>query len=379
MKKFFLASTALFALSGVTAATAKVDISGNVRFHYQAWSDGISDTKGSNNNSTNATTQINFSADTVSESGLRIQPYARLTHDKVTKRYIQLTDDWGTLVLGGQTTPAYSFSLGADWRGTVAGASAPGGIARDRAKNGSPLVGEDAERIGSGSGIALSGSTDAKVIYLAPTVNALKIGVSLTDAGGSSKADITEFGVQYTLPERWGVGATLGYASASRSDSGETRQARANSTTAQFADKDGASNTEIGLALSYGPWQASLVRVDRSWDITKSFTAAAGGKQATPASAMEVSESGHELEVVYSASDKLTVNAVLYSGEGDKKADSPVSEDTYSSTGLGAKYTIAPGLYASLGWNSFEYEAKANKAEHSFKGSAYTIRLHADF
>ena len=378
MKKLFLASTALFALSGVTAATAKVDISGNVRFHYQAWSDGISDTQGSNNNSTNATTQINFSADTVSESGLRIQPYARLTHEKVTKRYIQLTDDWGTLVLGGQTTPAYSFSLGADWRGTVAGASAPGGIARDLAKDGSALSTEDAQRIGSGSGIALSGSTDAKVIYLAPTVNALKIGVSLTDAGGSSKADITEFGVQYTLPERWGVGATLGYASASRSDSGTTQNA-ATTSKAQFANQDGASNTEIGLALSYGPWQASLVQVDRSWDFTKAATAASTGIKATSTSAVEISESGQELEVVYSASDKLTVNAVLYSGEGDKKAGSPVSEDTYSSTGLGAKYTIAPGLYASLGWNSFEYEAKANKADHSFKGSAYTIRLHADF
>ena len=376
MKKLFLASTALFALSGVTAATAQVDISGNVRFHYQAWSDGISDTQGSNNNSTNSTTQINFSADTVSESGLRIQPYARLTHDKVTKRYIQLTDDWGTLVLGGQTTPAYSFSLGADWRGTVAGASAPGGIARDLAKDGSALSAEDAQRIGSGSGIALSGSTDAKVIYLAPTVNALKIGVSLTDAGGSSKADITEFGVQYTLPERWGVGATLGFASASRSDSGTTQNA-ATSGTAQFANQDGASNTEIGLALSYGPWQASLVQVDRSWDFTRA--ASGSGNTAKPASAVEISESGQELEVVYSASDKLTVNAVLYSGEGDKKAGSPVSEDTYSSTGLGAKYTIAPGLYASLGWNSFEYEAKANKADHSFKGSAYTIRLHADF
>ena len=376
MKKLFLASTALFALSGVTAATAQVDISGNVRFHYQAWSDGISDTQGSNNNSTNATTQINFSADTVSESGLRIQPYARLTHEKVTKRYIQLTDDWGTLVLGGQTTPAYSFSLGADWRGTVAGASAPGGIARDLAKDGSALSTEDAQRIGSGSGIALSGSTDAKVIYLAPTVNALKIGVSLTDAGGSSKADITEFGVQYTLPERWGVGATLGYASASRSDSGTTQNA-ATTGKAQFANQDGASNTEIGVALSYGPWQASLVQVDRSWDFTRA--ASGSGNAAKPASAVEISESGQELEVVYSASDKLTVNAVLYSGEGDKKAGSPVSEDTYSSTGLGAKYTIAPGLYASLGWNSFEYEAKANKADHSFKGSAYTIRLHADF
>ena len=45
MKKLLLASTALFALSGITAAAAQVDIAGNVRFHYEAWSDGIKDTQ----------------------------------------------------------------------------------------------------------------------------------------------------------------------------------------------------------------------------------------------------------------------------------------------------------------------------------------------
>ena len=91
MKKLLLASTALFALSGITAAAAQVDIAGNVRFHYEAWSDGIDDSKGENNNRMTSSTEINFSADTVSNSGLRIQPYARLTDGGVTKRYVQLS------------------------------------------------------------------------------------------------------------------------------------------------------------------------------------------------------------------------------------------------------------------------------------------------
>ena len=386
MKKLLLASTALFALSGITAAAAQVDIAGNVRFHYEAWSDGIKDSGGANNNRMTSSTEINFSADTVSNSGLRIQPYARLTDGGVTKRYVQLSDDWGTLILGGQSSPAASLSLDADWRGTVSGASSPSGnIVTDKKKAGGALDGgllsvRNDVRIGTGSGIGLSGSSTPKIIYLAPTVNSLKIGVSLTDGGDASGANITEYGLQYTLPERWGVVATLGYVAATRADSGETVVSQNGTDGVQIKRKDGASNNELGLVVNYGDWQGSYVRISRTSDLT---TLADGDQQTTTSEGFrtvfsKVEDSASELEVIYNAADNLVLNAVIYNGKGGKKVG-PVQGDKFSSMGIGAKYTIAPGLYASLGWNSFDYTDGADKANSSFKGSAYRIRLNADF
>ena len=385
MKKLLLASTALFALSGITAAAAQVDIAGNVRFHYEAWSDGINDTQGANNNRMTSSTELNFSADTVSNSGLRIQPYARLTDGGVTKRYVQLSDDWGTLILGAQSSPAASLSLDADWRGTVSGASAPSGnIVTNTQKDGSPLTGgvltaRNDVRIATGSGIGLSSSSTPKIIYLAPTVNSLKIGVSLTDAGDASGANITEYGLQYTLPERWGVVATLGYVAATRADSGRIVQASNAQPVVTAKAKDGASNNELGLVVTYGDWQASYVRVSRTSDLTTLHDGTTSSNTAEGYRTVfsKVEDSGQELEVIYNAADNLVLNAVIYNGKGS--AVGPVKGDKFSSMGFGAKYTIAPGLYASLGWNSFDYKDGAAAATHSFKGSAYRIRLNADF
>ena len=385
MKKLLLASTALFALSGITAAAAQVDIAGNVRFHYEAWSDGIKDTQGANNNRMTSSTEINFSADTVSNSGLRIQPYARLTDGGVTKRYVQLSDDWGTLILGGQSSPAASLSLDADWRGTVSGASSPSGnIVTNKKKDGMALDGgllsvRNDVRIATGSGIGLSGSSTPKIIYLAPTVNSLKIGVSLTDAGDASGANITEYGLQYTLPERWGVVATLGYVAATRADSGATVSGSRSAAIGTVKAKDGASNNELGVVVTYGDWQGSYVRVSRTSDLTTLHNGTASdGAEGYDTVFSKVEDSAAELEVIYNAADNLVLNAVIYNGKGGKKVG-PVKGDKFSSMGIGAKYTIAPGLYASLGWNSFDYTDGKDKANSSFKGSAYRIRLNADF
>ena len=387
MKKLLLASTALFALSGITAAAAQVDIAGNVRFHYEAWSDGIKDSGGANNNRMTSSTELNFSADTVSNSGLRIQPYARLTDGGVTKRYVQLSDDWGTLILGAQSSPAASLSLDADWRGTVSGASSPSGnIVTNQKKDGTALQGgnllsaRNDVRIATGSGIGLSSSSTPKIIYLAPTVNSLKIGVSLTDAGDASGANITEYGLQYTLPERWGVVATLGYVAATRADSGRIVQASNAQPIVTAKAKDGASNNELGLVVTYGDWQGSYVRVSRTSDLITLHDGVQSNNQAEGylTDFSKIEDSGAELEVIYNAADNLVLNAVIYNGKGGKKVG-PVQGDKFSSMGIGAKYTIAPGLYASLGWNSFDYTDGADKANSSFKGSAYRIRLNADF
>ena len=135
MKRVLLATTALFALSGVTVAAADVSISGHVRFHYDSWSDNVVDkdtddikASANNNNSTSTDLNIWVKGNMVTDNGLTVAPVARIEGDTkgVTRHYIRLSDDWGTIILGNHHTPAYTMSLGADWRGTVSGAAGPG-------------------------------------------------------------------------------------------------------------------------------------------------------------------------------------------------------------------------------------------------------------
>ena len=130
MKKVLLATTALFALSGVTVAAADVSVSGHVRFHYDAWSDKTEDTDtGKNNNSMSTDPEIWIKSNMVTDNGLTVAPEARIKgkDGAIARHYIKLADDWGTLTLGRQHSVGRTMSLDAEWRGTVSGAVAPVG------------------------------------------------------------------------------------------------------------------------------------------------------------------------------------------------------------------------------------------------------------
>ena len=103
MKRVLLATTALFALSGVTVAAADVSISGNTRFHYDAWSDDKKDKdSGKNNNKFGGDLQLWVKGNTVADSGLKFSAEVRFRDQKdgVERRYITMSDDWGKITLG---------------------------------------------------------------------------------------------------------------------------------------------------------------------------------------------------------------------------------------------------------------------------------------
>ena len=196
MKRVLLATTALFALSGVTVAAADVSISGHVRFHYDSWSDNVVDkdtddikASANNNNSTSTDLNIWVKGNMVTDNGLTVAPVARIEGDTkgVTRHYIRLSDDWGTIILGNHHTPAYTMSLGADWRGTVSGAAGP--VAPDPSRR----------RVITGSGAQITGHKDTKIVYMTPDISGFKAGVSFADAGAESKANATEYVLQYAM------------------------------------------------------------------------------------------------------------------------------------------------------------------------------------
>ena len=82
-----------------------------------------------------------------------------------------------------------------------------------------------------------------------------------------------------------------------------------------------------------------------------------------------------EVEVAYKATDSLTLNPVYFTAKVDEGAN---KNDKYKWTGFGVKYTIAPGLYTSLGYKNFDY-TNAKEKTKSNSGNTIRVRVHAGF
>ena len=226
-------------------------------------------------------------------------------------------------------------SLGQDWRGTISYGDAP-----DPSRK--------AVQTTSFDHVSTSGKNN-KIIYETPDLSGFKAGISIADAGAESKANSTEYALQYAMGAFGDGTLKVGYAAASQS----------------AADSEDAStkqdNHEFGAELSAG-------------DMT--FSAITFKQKATPNKGSgKVEQSGQEAELAYKASDSLTVNLVYFTAEVDEGGN---KDDTYKWTGVGAKYTIAPGLWSSLSYKTFDYTDKSDKAKNN-SGNAIRLRVHVGF
>lgn len=335
MKKFLFATTALFALGGVTAAVADVTVSGHVRFHYDSWKDDAVDTDtGANNNEMSTDPEVWIKGNMVTENGLTVAPEIRFKGKggATSRHYIRLSDDWGTLTLGRQHSPARLMSLDGEWRGTVSGANAPANSATDR---GTKLMANPA--VGAYAG-------PARVIYQTPNISGFQFGISAGDAGGDSKANPTDFALVYSMDAFDGGSVKFGYA--------------ASSTAAENDTKSKNTDSQFGIELNAGSFGGSLVQTT---------------KKARPNTGAADKQTGQELEVSFNASDNVKVVLHMFNAKGDSGS---LSGEKYKSTGVGAKYTIAPGLWTSLGYNTFSTTPATGAKQ---KGNGLRIRVHAGF
>jgi len=102
MRKVLLATTAIVALGGVSAASADISVGGSAEFQYDSWSGTSADTTTTNNNSISTTTDFSISASAVLDNGMTIS--ARTFEDgsadgtaSFTQNGFKISDDWGTL------------------------------------------------------------------------------------------------------------------------------------------------------------------------------------------------------------------------------------------------------------------------------------------
>jgi hypothetical protein len=182
MRKVLLATTALVAVGGVTAANADISISGNYEWEYlttdtgAAWSDDSS---------------VKITATNAADNGMTFSTIYQLGGGSdgglaVDKGYIQVDGDFGKLQLGDAENSAAQIL------------SSPLGRNQDIESE-----------LGQGSAetrIGIGGAAD--ITWYSPNMSGFQVGISkdLTDADASTADGQTDFAIKYSMS-----GATVYY------------------------------------------------------------------------------------------------------------------------------------------------------------------------
>ena len=177
MRKVFLATTALVAVGGVTAANADISISGNIEWEYVSQDTG---TKFKDDSS------LTIKAVNAADNGVTFTAVTSLGGgsdagaSNFENVYIQASGDFGTLYLG-------------DVDGNSAISLIDGALGRNKDIETDQGMGD------ADTAIFLDGQAD--IIYMTPSFSGLKLafGADLTDADGDASDGAMDMGLTYSL------------------------------------------------------------------------------------------------------------------------------------------------------------------------------------
>ncbi len=223
MRKVLLATTALVAVAGVTAANADISISGNYEWEYTSNDAGT--TFGDDGH-------INITAVNAADNGMTWTAKSVLTNNSAATvnmeaAYIQVEGDFGTVIFGDFDDSAASAMDGALGRNNDI--ETQGGL------------GDSDTAIGIGAA--------ADITYMSPNISGLQVGFSkdLTDADNDATDGKTDIGVTYAMG-----GASVYYGSADDDRSFGIRGSLAGFTIAVGnSSTSGTTNKANDVAVKY--------------------------------------------------------------------------------------------------------------------------------
>jgi len=320
MRKVLLATTAIVALGGVSAASADISVSGGAEFVYDSW--GGSNSTTANSHEVTNKTFFKISASTVADNGMSLAAYTMQdgsTNGNFTDFGFSIADDWGTLGFHDAES-GDAFETNTD-------------ITAEEDYNGATNT---LEYYPTDSGIPA-----ADVSYLSPNMSGFQFSVGFLDAGAAE--DTTMMGAQYSM-SAGDAAITLKYAVASKGS--------ASTTTS-----DGTDYSSMGLVVGMSGVTLTLAQNDT--EVTSTAGAVTRDVEAT------------SMALAYTVSDALSVQA--YTGESD---DSVETSFEFKDTGYGLVYTITPGLSASVTHNSWDMTNTSGTAD---SGSNTAVGLNLSF
>jgi len=304
MRKVLLATTAIVALGGVTAASADISVGGKAEFQYDTWSGSSADSASTNNNTISTTTDFSISASAVLDNGMTIS--ARTFEDgsadgtaSFTQNGFKISDDWGTLGFASdEAGDAFATAIditddeGYNTTATAISARKP-----------------SAEWIDA-----------AEVSYLSPAVSGFQFSIVMADG---AYGDTTMGGAQY---------------STAAGDATVTLKYAAQSTGKATSTANAIDITSMGLVLGMGGATLTVAQQSYEQGATSDFEA-------------------NGAAIAYAVSDALTVEAFTGETENTGTTDSSFK---FKETGYGLTYTITPGLSLSLTNNSWDQDGSTN-------------------
>ena len=322
MRKVLLATTALVAIGGVSAASADVSLSASASWVYDSWSDDTTATTSTNNTSTESDADFTISGSTTADSGMTFG--GSIAFDDTTDgddSNMFISDDWGRIDMGEANDAAKSASAGNS--ATDAGIS---GSTKVTTLDGSVSA-------GLGTDTIVGGENANGLKYTSPTVNGLTLAVSQFDAGAASRADGTQMGLTYAIDVD-GIAITAHYATAKTDSAADV----ATGTTSYETDQSG-----FGVKIVYGDFTVRAASRDTDYKQQGSTIGSTGYEASTS-----------DYGITYAMSDTLTLEA--HTGSGELSASSANASDTLETTQVGVKYVPATGLYVSLTNRSYEFK-----------------------
>ena len=330
MRKVLLASTALVAAAGVSAASADVNISIFNEFGFVSMSDNTTDDRDSMYHDG----EMTFAFSNTSDSGLTYSAHVEMevndTQSSIDESSISLsTAEMGSVTLGSNDDVSSSFAT-----------YLPGG--RNMASGDDWVQGaRKADGTGAGSGLSSSatGASYAdhiKAAYRSPSFGGLSFGMSYQlnsedeAQSGAASADTAEnadtvMGVRYSTEVAGASVAVQGFSS----DNGEDGSAK-------------STKDAYGVNVSMG---------------AMSFAASMlSSKTGTTSSGTDVDTTGYGFG--YAVNDQMSVAVNVVASEDDN------SKDSLDTTVLSLSYTIAPGLNFAVAMNSYDYKDNGDATQN---------------
>ena len=321
MRKVLLATTALVAMGGVSAASADITLSGSASYNYVTTSgtggQGTLAAGGPANaedRDMSTTVDANIAMSSALDNGMTISGLVSLHETGVDDSGWSIAGDFGTLAFGGTANDGF-------------GATATG-LTADEGNTFASTTGTTAA-----TALTLPYKTvhndyipHSDVSLTLPAVSGFQLGVGITD-GGTSAGDGTQWGLKYSM-EAGSMTVDVAYASASTGTAG-------------------SDASSAGATLTMGDTKIVVASNE-----TGTYTSDSIGAS-------------------YAVSDALTVQG--YTGSTTKSDTAGYeSEDT----AIGLTYTVTTGLTVSVTHNDFSGKGGSNAAE---AGTRTVIALDATF
>ena len=326
MRKILLASTALVAVAGISAANAEISLSGGYDFEYTSVSDDQTDNTTAGENGTSMSSDIDLAASysTTTDTGLSIS----VSYD-----------------IDGDTGSA---SIGGDF----------GTITMDDGNEAMGIGGGDADSVSNmgivgDNTIAYSGgeAINGGIIAYSNTFGGIEFGVGFGDGGVASDADETSYGVSYSSSVN-GADFSIGYASASTGS--------ANDAVAS-ADLNASS---LAVDVSVGNISVSMARNAQKSDRNDDNASATGTN--------DLSSTNFGLS--YAISDSLTLQAASVAADGTEDGS---NDFKYDESAYGISYTVASGVTLDVSYSDFTQSGGGGNTDVS--GSGTTVALGVSF